>query len=138
MLQYDPASVTVVFAGKILDGYADGTFVSIERNSDSWALKVGADGKGTRVRTNDRSGKVTLTLMQSSAANDILSGLASADELTGKAAAPLLVRDGSGRTVAAAATAWIVKPAPAEFSKEASTRAWVFETDILTPFIGGN
>lgn len=138
MLQYDPKAVTIVYAGQIMTGYDDGTFVTIERNNDMWALKMGADGIGTRAKSNDKSGKVTLTLMQSSPSNDVLSGLAIADENTGAGAAPLLVRDGSGRTVATAAAAWVTKVPSAEFGKEVANRVWILESDNLQLFIGGN
>jgi hypothetical protein len=138
MLQYDPKAVTIVYAGQIMTGYDDGTFVTIERNNDMWALKMGADGIGTRAKSNDKSGKITLTLMSSSPSNDVLSGLAIADENTGAGAAPVLVRDGSGRTVATAAAAWVTKIPSTEFAKEVTNRVWVIETDNLQLFIGGN
>jgi hypothetical protein len=138
VLKYDPSNVCIIYAGAIISGYDDGTFVTIERNNDMWALKMGADGIGTRAKSSDKSGRVTVTLMQSSPSNDTLSGLAIADELSGAGAAPLLVRDGSGRTLATALTAWVVKLPAAEFGKEVGNRAWVFETDSLALFVGGN
>jgi len=138
MLQYQPSNVTVVYAGLILTGYDDGTFVSIERNNDMWTLKTGADGYGTRAKSSDKSGRVTLTLLQSSPSNDALSAIALADELSGAGVNPLLVRDGGGRTVASALSAWIVKIPQVEFAKEVGNRAWVFEADSLNIFVGGN
>lgn len=138
VFKYDPSNVCIIYAGSIMTGYDDGTFVTIERNNDMWALKTGADGIGTRAKSSDKSGRVTVTLMASSPSNDVLSGLAIADELSGAGAAPLLVRDGSGRTLAAALTAWVVKLPTVEFSKEVGNRAWIFESDSLTLFIGGN
>lgn len=138
VLVYDPSSVSIVFAGTIITGYDDGTFVSIERNNDMWAIKVGADGIGTRAKSSDKSGRVTITLMASSPANDKLSAMAVADELSGAGVAPLLVRDGSGRTVASALSAWVVKMPQVEFSKEPSNRAWTLETDSLTLYVGGS
>jgi len=135
---YDPKLVTFTYAGLIISGYADGTFIHLERNADMWALKMGADGIGTRAKSNDRSAKITLTLQQSSSVNDQLSALASADELTNSGAAPWLLRDASGRTLCSALTAWIVKYPGFDFAKEVTDRAWIFETNDAEVFIGGN
>lgn len=137
---YDPSQVTIIFAGIPVSGFAEGTFVSAERNEDSWALQVGADGEATRAKSNNRSGRVTFTLIQSSITNDALSALHAVDENTpgGDGIGPLLVKDLSGRTIIAAETAWIAKPATVEFGREASEREWIIETDRLEVFAGGN
>jgi hypothetical protein len=137
---YDPAQVTIIFAGIPISGRGEATFLSVERNEDAWALQVGADGDATRAKSNNRSGRVTLTLLQSSAANDALSALAKVDEATpgGDAAAPLLIKDLSGRTLVQAETAWVVKQAAAEFAREASEREWILESNDLDVLVGGN
>lgn len=135
---YDPKQVAVTVGGKILSGFADGTFIKVERNEQAFNQKVGVDGEGTRAKSNNKSGKVTITLMQSSSSNDDLSAFAAADELSNTGAVPLSVRDQSGRTVVAALTAWVQKIADAEFAKEVMTRVWVFESDELNIFVGGN
>lgn len=136
--QYDPKQVSVIFGGTALSGFTDGTFVNLERNEQSFTLKVGVDGIGTRARSNNNSGKCTVTFHQSSSSNDYLSGVSVSDENTGSGALPLLVKDNSGRTIATALTAWVQKPANGEFGKEVSNRVWVLETDNLVLFDGGN
>lgn len=138
VLTYDPKEVAVICGAKILSGFADGTFVTLERNSPAFNLKVGVDGEGTRAKSNDQSGKVTVVLMQSSESNDDLSAFAAADELSNTGTFPLYVNDKSGRTLASAVTAWVQKYPNAEFQKEVGTRTWVLETDELILFIGGN
>lgn len=138
LYQYDPSAVTVIYGGHIITGYADGTFVNVQRNEPMWAIKVGADGIATRVKSSNKSGRVTVTLQQSSPSNDVLSGLAIADEQAGTGALPILVRDGSGRSLATAGKAWNPQMPDAEFGKEVGDRVWVFETDSLNLFIGGN
>lgn len=135
---YDPKQVSLIVGGKIISGYTDGTFISAERNEQMFNLKVGVDGIGTRAKTNNQSGKITITLHQSSNSNDDLSAFAAADELSNAGAVPILLRDASGRTLASALTAWVQKLANAEFAKEVSNRVWVLETDQLLLFDGGN
>lgn len=135
---YDPAQVSVIFAGIIVEGYADGTFVLAARNNPSFSLKVGASGEGARAKSNDRSGTVTITLMQSSASNDLLSAQAALDEASGDGIGSLLIKDLSGTTLVSAETAWIQKPSDMERAKEISDAQWVIETDVLNMFVGGN
>lgn len=140
MHTYDPAQVTIIFAGIPISGRGEATFLSVERNEDAWALQVGADGEATRAKSNNRSGRATVTLIQSSAANDALSALANTDEQTpgGDGIGPLLIKDLSGRTLVAAETAWLVKQATAEFARESSEREWIIESDNMEILVGGN
>jgi Protein of unknown function (DUF3277) len=138
VLQYDPKNVSVIVGGKIMSGFADGTFILAERNEQAFNLKVGVDGEGTRAKSNNLSGKVTITLMQSSSSNDVLSEYAIADQTANAGAVPIEIRDNQGTTVVAALTGWVQKFANMEDAKEVSTRVWVLETDELDMFIGGN
>ena len=135
---YDAGSVEIIFAGIIFEGFADGTFVTVARDNPSFNSLVGSDGEGARAKSNDRSGTITCTLLQTSVTNDALSSASLLDELNGGGAAAILVKDNSGRTVAMAETAWIEKPADAEFGREISNREWSFKTDDLNLFVGGN
>ena len=134
---YDPAGIQMIFAGNPITGYAAGTFVNAERTNDTYQTVAGADGEAARAKSNDRSGTVTFTLMQTSAANDLLSALALADELTGDGVGPLLIKDLNGTTLVQAETAWVQKPANVEFGQEMSEREWVIATGFLQIFPGG-
>ncbi|NIQ91021.1 MAG: DUF3277 family protein [Nitrospinaceae bacterium] len=137
---YNPADVTLVFGGIIVDGYADGTFITVARNEDAFTLMIGSDGEACRAKSNNKSGTVVFTLMQSSLANDLLSAQFNLDELSpgGDGIAPLLMKDNSGRTVVAAETAWIRKPADITFGREIENREWTIETNSLIMQGGGN
>lgn len=135
---FDPKQVSITYGGKIITGFADGSFITVERNQQAQNLKVGTDGEGTRVKTNDRSGKVTINLMQSSPSNDDLSSIAALDELSNDGVLPFFMNDATGTTIAAAATMWIQKLSNVEFSNEATARQWVLETDDLELFVGSN
>lgn len=137
---YDPAQLTMVFAGIPIDGFADGTFVNCERNEDAWTLQVGSDGEACRSKSNNKSGRITFTLGQWSNSNDLLSALANTDENTpnGDGIGPLLVKDLSGRSLFTAEKGWIVKQAAAGWSREAESREWIVETNELNVFVGGH
>lgn len=135
---YDPKKVSVIVGSQPVTGFADGSFCKVARNEDGFSLLVGADGESTRAKNNNKSGKVTVTLLASSASNDYLSQLQLADELSGNATVGLLIKDNQGRSLYTAATAWVTKQPEADFGKDAGTREWVLETDELIQFAGGN
>lgn len=137
---YNPARVTVIVHGFNVTGFADGTFVNIVQVADGITSQVGADGEIARAINVDRRCTVTITLQQTSEANDFLSRLYDADILTcGGKMGPIMVQDLCGSTLFAASVSWVVKYADVEFSKEISTRAWSLQTGAPSSFlVGGN
>ena len=137
---YYPNEVSLIAVGLPISGFAPGTFISIERNEDAFSLQIGSDGEGVRTRTNNFSGRITFTLQQSSALNDALSAIHNIDTRSpsGDGVLPSMIKDNSGRTLAAAETSWIVKHPTTEFGNEATDREWVIESDNLNMQVGGN
>lgn len=128
---YDPAFVVASFLGIPISGYADGTFIGVERNNESFTLMVGAGGEAARARSRNSSGKFTFTLMSTSPVNDLLSAAWHADELLGTGVGPCIVKDLSGATLCLANNAWIQKAPKVEYGKEISTREWVIECESV-------
>ena len=137
---YNPSRVVVVMNGFSISGFADGTFVNITMQNDGITSQVGADGEIARAISTDRRCTVTITLQQTSPANDFLSGMFSMDVLTcGGLLGPLLIQDLCGETIFQASKAWVVKPADVEFGKEIMTRALQIETAPPSIYVvGGN
>jgi hypothetical protein len=135
---YDPKQVVVSFLGNLLTGYAGGSFVTAQRSADSFTLHVGADGEAVRTRSSNRSGTVTVKLVQTSPSNDVLAAAAAGDELAGSGVGPLFVKDLGGRTLVAAQNAWVKKPAVVDFGADVADREWTLETDELLVFPAGN
>lgn len=134
----NPKQVIITLGGVPITGYADGEFVNITRENDSFNKSAGADGQVTRVASGDRSGTVVLTLAQSSLSNDYLSGLIIQDEATNDAIVPLAIKDLSGNTVVFAEHAWVRKPTDAAWGKDVQTREWNIDCADLDMLIGGN
>ena len=137
---YDPSQVALVAVVVPVSGFAEGTFITAERNEDSFNLSVGSDGESCRTRSNNKSGRITFVLQQSAAVNVLLSAVINADEITpsGDSIAPSTVTDTTGTTIIFAENSWFVRPANVEYSNETSTREWIIETDNLVMNIGGN
>lgn len=135
---YDAKQVVVSYAGFTLSGFAEGTKVTVEYDEDAWTKQVGVDGEVTRSKSNNRAGRVTVQLMQSSDSNQILSSLAEADRLSNAGAVPLMIKDNSGNSLHTAENAWIMKIPSAEYGVEAGPREWVFDCGTIVSNIGGN
>ena len=130
-----------MFFGTIpVTGFAADAAISVEHDEDDWSLVTGVDGEGTRSKTSNASATVTVSLMQSSSTNDLLSAHREQDRLTpgGIGGVPLIIRDRSGRSIFTAETAWIQKAPTAELNREATAREWTFRTDYLVALHGGN
>lgn len=137
MRTYDPALLILNFAGIPISGYADGTFVKVERDGETFAKYVGADGTIARSRTRNNGGKVTFTLAATSPCNDLLSAQAALDEAFGTGMGSCRGEDLAGTTTFMAMEAWIQKPPAIEFGKEIGTREWVIDCASLQWLVGG-
>jgi hypothetical protein len=126
---YDPKLVVVAFGGNVIQGYADGSFVEIAPNDgDGFKKVVGADGEVARSKSNDNTHTVTITLLQTSASNDFLSNIRSADKLAGKSIYPLSVTDINGTSIFFWPEAWIHGDPSWSGGKEVGERQWVLDT----------
>ena len=135
---YDPAEVAVIVGGHAVQGFADGTFVTVARTNDTFTGVSGASGEYARAKSNDRSGTFTITLMQTSLSNGVLQGFATADELNNAGTFPVLVKDNNGNDLYSGEICWIQKPSDAEYGKEISEREWVIMTSELIMAHGGS
>lgn len=135
---FRPGDLTVIFGSGPITGFMDGEFLSAEKNSDAFNLKVGATGKGARNQTHDESGTVTFTLLATSADNATLTAIHEADKAGGDGVFPFLCKDLSGLDVIGAERMWIRKAPVVKYSGEVQGREWVLETDNLELAPGGN
>lgn len=135
---YSPDKVIVNFAGLIINGYANDTFIEVERDEDGFMKYTGALGDVARSRNLNKGGKVTITLMQVSAINDRLYELAALDEFDGTAYGELQIKDTSGNMRCHAEIAWIQKWPKVERGKESGTIQWVFDCADIEVIPGGN
>lgn len=137
---YRGKDLVVTVANAPLEGYGPDAIAKFTPNSESFGLVVGVDGQGTRFATGDTSGRVAVTLAQSSLSNDVLTTLHQTDlnAPNGAGIAPLNVLDTSGRSKLLALEAWIVGWPEMGFSKGVETRIWTFEFTEALIVVAGN
>lgn len=141
---YSPSDVTVVLSqgavSHVVSGFAEGTFVTIERNSETFEMYTGADNTNTRIYKPNESCMVTVSLAQTSNSNDVLSALYLNDKATRNSSGlfAMTVKDNSGRSLFSASQAYIAVVPNAEFSDSMSTRDWVIHCPRPDYYLGGN
>lgn len=142
---YAPDDFTIVISKgdfvHTITGFADGTFISMDRLVPSSTPYQGVGGSAFgRVKRRVTGMNVTITLHQYSPSNTVLQQLQLADANTSNNdwVFSAMLRDPSGQTVASSNTAIIAAPPTVAFSSDTSTRDWqiyFFGSDL---FIGGN
>jgi len=143
---YSPDDFTIVISKgdfvHTVSGFADGTFVSMNRlvPSSTPYQGVGKSNSFGRVKRSVTGMTVDVTLHQYSPSNTVLQQLQIADANTpdNSWVFSVTIKDLSGQTVASSNSAIIAAPPTVEFSSETSTRVWqvyLFGSDL---FVGGN
>ncbi len=145
---YDPKSVIITWTSpnfalgpvRLNQGIVDGTFVTIGRNVPTNSMRVGGDGETTRVKSNNRTGLVTVTLRAGSDTNQELSNILNAYEATGLGnVGGIMVQDFSGTSLYACPNAFIQGwSEKANSSDSEDDIVWIFECPNLFMNHGSN
>lgn len=138
---YDSKMVAMSFAGIAIEGgFAEGSMVTIKKDTPAFKDVVGVDGEVTRSKQNDERGTVEFMLMQSSEANLLLSQRLALDKATpgGAGVGTLQISDLSGFSQHHAEEAWISEEPEAEYKEVATERKWVIRCANLQSTHGGN
>tara|TARA_Y100000593_G_C4163538_1_gene263261 strand:+ start:118 stop:564 length:447 start_codon:yes stop_codon:yes gene_type:complete len=135
---YNFNQVHVTFGGVLLEGYGSNGGISIEFNEDVWECVVGADGEESRARKNDNGAECTITLMQTSASNDVLQGFLETDIASGRGVYPMTITDFSGRSLYITTAAYIKSRPSGTFNSGVEEREWVFRMLDVIDYCGGH
>jgi hypothetical protein len=127
-MTYDPKKVIITLGGNPIAGYADGTFVQIDPNSETWQRKVGADGEVARSLSNDNTHTIQITLMQTSLSNIYLRMVMSADRLAGLGTLPLSFTDLNSMEARFWPQAWVSTEPATGRAKETTDVQWTIHT----------
>lgn len=137
---FDPSQFVIVHGGVQMQGFSESTMAKFEFDSESMSDVVGVDGEVSRSKNMDRRAKLTVSLMQTSDTNDLLSALYNAQRLgsNGADVAATRVEDLNGRLVIAGAESWIMDTPKPSYGKTASEYEWVIRIANCEAFFGGN
>lgn len=133
---YKPADLKLFIAGD----YQVGGIVNISVTfPERYKIIKGIKGQHSRVRTQDTSCTLTVELLQTSVANDVLSDIISQDIATGRGRLSISMQDISGTSKVETENAFVSNYSELTYSTELSTRTWtiqMLDTNII--WVGGN
>lgn len=143
---YSPKDIQVIISGTkddithVINGYAEATFVEVNRLIPYSEMYNGADGTNIRVIRDIKNHEVTLTLHQGSESNDVLSQLFYLDTQNRRNdyVFNIMIKDTGGRTLATGVNAMIGTPPDITFASDVTERPWQIFVSCMDLFIGGN
>lgn len=135
---YDPKNITLIYDQVVIEGFADGSFVNVEYNADSWTFRKGSDGNGVRSKTNDQSARFTITLMPGATGNLPLNRNLQADKVSNSGVKPISLIDSSTGDFFVAEGAWVVREPGQDYQTEAQNREWILEADDVQSNYGAS
>lgn len=137
---YDPTQVIILLAGVIPVEYvAEGTFISITKDSPIFTTSNSTDGQTYRTKIADTTYSVDLTLSSFSETNALLQGLMLADQLAPISTTfPLLVKDTSGSSFYYATDCWVEKAPNMAFGSSDTNRSWSIKCSGTSVYYGDN
>ena len=136
---YSPEDVTISLAGMIpVEGYTEGTFVSISKDTPYFTTKESSDGFVSRVAHRSNLYTVQLTLMGTSESNKILTKLAVIDNNTHIVKFPFIVKDTLGSTLLFSTSSWIETSPATDYSVSVDSRIWTIKCANASLTVGGN
>ena len=134
---YVPSDMKITLAANYVVGGV--VSMSIEFPRERFKTIPGIKGQHARVGIEDTSCVLTLELLQTTTANDVLSNILSQDLLTGRGRLEINIQDNSGTSNIHSTNAFINNFPQAQYNGELSTRTWTITMlNTETIFVGGN
>lgn len=117
---YDARDVSVSVDTTFVTGFAEGTFVSCEKDEDNFEAKVSAQGDVAVAKRNNTLATITITLNQTSPSIPLLNKLANSSKMV-----PIwVISNNAVKEKVGGTQAMVKKPADIEFSDEVSDREY--------------
>ena len=139
---YSPESLAIVLNNYLIKpkDFASDSIVSIAQNSKNYRQVPGIRGKSTTVHTRDRSGVITLRLMQTSQTNEIMTKIAQDDNINMTGLLTVTIKDNSGQSVYQFLNCRLEgQPDVDYFGGQTSARTWrIFYDRQVDYYVGGN
>lgn len=134
---YSAKHVNCTLATATIKGWGEEDMIEVSRDEGRYVKTVGADGRVSRSFIASTAGTITLTVMQTSEANEVLTGLLLTDETTLKGQFFVMIRDTIGGSVYQANDAWIQGPPTVTLKKGIEEYTWTIECSDLSMVIAG-
>lgn len=139
LFNYACDEVDVLVAGFIpVQGFIDGTFVSISKDSLPFTARRAPDGSVARVHHRDQTYTIKITLHNASSSNDMFTRIWLLDEATQTGKFPLLIKDQSGSDLFFSTSTWVEEVPNMDKSTSVDSRTWTLRSAHAVINIGNN
>lgn len=136
VLSYSPKDVVLIVAGYQVTGWEK---ISITRTRKAFTPIPGIRGKSTRAVSRDTSATVSVSILQTSASNEVLSHIHTMDTQQGTGILPIILKDMSGTSVFSSEQAYITGYPAVAYSGQFEYRAWEIFCETTKTFnVAGN
>lgn len=133
---YSPKDVIFTAGGYQITGWQS---ITVTRSVKGFNVIRGIRGKNTRVPNVDTSATITISLLQTSQSNDVLSRIHELDLQNGTGRIALTLKDRSGSSVFSSNEAYITGYPTSSFSGQFEYRNWeLFLQTTSVYVVGGN
>lgn len=139
MKVYSFLNTVVLVNGVEVTGFADGDdVIGIRRRVDSATDRVGADGTMMVALSADKSGEVTLRLLQTSSSNKYLNSLMALQEGGSKTFVPIniMFQDTYRNDTASGSIGYLKKPTDVVRGAQGNVQEWVIVVERLDVLLG--
>lgn len=122
-MNYDPKDVNLIVGGVVITGYAEDSFIAVEKMEDTFTEYIGAKGEVSMAENANEAGEITVTLASTSPSIPYLNrlGLARGE---GAVVPVQLVDLNNNTTTISGNDARVRKPASLNFGKEVGEREY--------------
>jgi hypothetical protein len=139
IFNYCPDDVVCLIGGLLsVEGFVDGTFISIRKDILPFTSGRTSDGQVGRLYQSDQTYTITLTLHAGSFSNDVLTKFWQLDEISQRGKFPLLVKDSSGSDLFFSTNTWIEGIPTLSKSASVDSRVWILRSSQAVINIGSN
>jgi len=138
LANYCPEDINCLAFGIPLNGFAEGTFITISKDKVPYGTTETADGMTARLFTNSQTYTIQLTFHRGSTSNDVLTKLWQLDELTQRAKFPLFIKDLSGTDLFFSTNTCIESLPNMVQSSTFDSRTWVLRSSQAVINVGSN
>lgn len=136
---YSPSSVQFIMNNYQVKDFAEDTFISIQPNSKNFRQVRGIRGKSTTVKTRDRSGIISIRILQTSVENELLTKISRLDEANQTGLLTITIRDTSGQSVYQFQGCRLEGSPTVEFTGSTQAREWNILYDrAVDYYLAGN
>lgn len=135
---YDASQHFLTIGGVPIQGFQEGSELTIEFDEDQTSRQVDVDGRGVVFnKSNNHLATVSFTLNEGSPANDTLSQLYADFRAGNGGIDPMFFKDNNGRSVAQSDACTVQSVPRLGGGSESGGREWVLGCGQTTMFVGG-